>query len=420
MLKNTDIANGKIDFTFEQAGVHDFVWLATDEIIFKQEKYFRDDGTEILIKTYLQPEREGYYNRYVNAVKYSLNFLEKYVGKYPYQTISIVDVPRTSKSGGMEYPTFFTVGAELFSPVQTHWPENLVVHEFTHQYFYGILANNEVYEAWLDEGFTTYFTTKIMKEYYGRALHTFKMARYIPIYGFNFLSYNEIPIIYTLGEIEMGEGARSLTPFYYNINTGSLADTSYLLPNRLSYSVNSYSKPELMLLSLERYLGFNEMMKIMSAYFSAYKFKHPTAKDFIEIVQQNTDEDISWFFNNFYERSPVFDYEIKSINRVSDYEYEVFITRNGDGIFRNEIALYTDQDTLFQYWNDKESWKKFRFVTSNNVIGAEIDPHRNNLLDINFANNSHSIDPQYWGSLSLITRWFFWIQNALMILGSIG
>ena len=53
-------------------------------------------------------------------------------------------------------------------------------------------------------------------------------------------------------------------------------------------------------------------------------------------------------------------------------------------------------------------------------MGAEVDPYRKNLLDINFANNSYMIDEHYGASLSLAVRWFFWIQNALMILGSIG
>ncbi len=67
----------------------------------------------------------------------------------------------------MEYPTFITAGtAWLFN----RWPfdkirgvEEVTVHEFGHQFWYGMVGNNEFEEAWLDEGFNTYSTGKVME-----------------------------------------------------------------------------------------------------------------------------------------------------------------------------------------------------------------------------------------------------------------
>ena len=280
--------------------------------------------------------------------------------------------------------------------------------------------DNKITIAWLDEGFTSYISTKIMYKYNPEILANFRIAKYVPVYGLNFLSYKEIPIIYTMAEIKIPEGADRITSYYRNSSTGSLADTSYQLPSRLSYVVNSYHKPELVLLTLERYLGHQKMMEILREYYGKFKYKHPKAKHFIKIVENNCSEDMSWFFDEFYFNSKVFDYSITSVRKISNDIYQVTAERLGDGFFKNDIYLYTENDTLKQKWNTNERWKVFLFKTEDKVIAAEIDPERKNLLDENIANNSYTLEPRYWGSLSLSIRWFFWVQNALMILGSIG
>jgi len=274
----------------------------------------------------------------------------------------------------MEYPTLFTVSAALFSPQPTGNPEYLVAHEFSHQFFYGLLANNEVYEAWLDEGFTSYIATKIIYEYYPDIFVYFTIASYVPVFGLEFLSYNGIPIIYTLVDVQLPEGAQSIFTYYRNLTIGAIADTSYKLPSRLSYVVNSYSKPELVLHTLERYLGEEEMMKILKDYYENFKYKHPKAEDFIGIVQKKSGEDMKWFFDEFYSSSKVFDYRISAVNKISGNEYEVVAERLHDGMFKNEICLYTEKDTLKTKWEGAERWKIFRFRTKDKVIAAAIDP----------------------------------------------
>ncbi|MCK9279718.1 MAG: M1 family metallopeptidase [Melioribacteraceae bacterium] len=407
-------------FSFKQNGVHDFAFFVTDEILYKKEEYKRKDGTIISINLFVQPEREKYFWRYKDAVKNSLEFFEDNIGDYPYESVTLVDVPKTSASGGMEYPGIFTVSAELFSPHGTMQPEYLAIHEFTHQFFQGLIANNEVYEAWLDEGFTSYVATKIIYKYYGGGFANFKIATHVPVFGLNFLMYREIPIIYTLADLKVPEGLAAANSYYRNLTIGTLADTSYQLPSRLSYAVNSYSKPELVLLSLERYIGYKNMMSLLKEYYNRYKFKHPTALDFIKLTKEREGDKLGWFFREFYYNARVHDYAITGIKKVGQNDYEILAERLREGFFANDIAVYTDKDTLYQKWTENVRYKVFKFHTKNEVLAAEIDPYRKNMLDINFANNSYTVNGKYWASISISLRWFFWIQNALMILGSIG
>ena len=52
----------------------------------------------------------------------------------------------------------------------------MIVHEFGHQFWYGLVANNEFEESWLDEGFNTYSTGKVLETAYGVEVLPFRLA----------------------------------------------------------------------------------------------------------------------------------------------------------------------------------------------------------------------------------------------------
>ena len=81
--------------------------------------------------------------------------------------------PGAGGASGVEYPTLVFCGTNY---AYNFWPakgllreaEIVTVHEFGHQFWYGLVGSNEFEEAWLDEGFTTYSTAKVMELGYGR------------------------------------------------------------------------------------------------------------------------------------------------------------------------------------------------------------------------------------------------------------
>lgn len=68
-------------------------------------------------------------------------------GPYPYESLTVAAVPGLERSG-VEYPAAIQVGTEPF-------PFTLP-HEVAHEWFYGLVGNDQARDAWLDEGFATY------------------------------------------------------------------------------------------------------------------------------------------------------------------------------------------------------------------------------------------------------------------------
>src|SRR4029077_5379508 len=83
--------------------------------------------------------------RELATIRFALpHFGERY-GPYPYGVLTLVHPPESAaEAGGMEYPTLITTGGPRDGPSGINVPEIYTVHEFGHQYFYGLFASDEV------------------------------------------------------------------------------------------------------------------------------------------------------------------------------------------------------------------------------------------------------------------------------------
>lgn len=418
--RNFEESDSLKKITYLAKNVIDFAWSASPEFKVVERVYKSSKGRDVNVKFLLQPENKNLIERNFNAAFNTIEFLEKYIGEFPYKNITLVDVPRTSNLGGMEYPGIVTFFTPLFTPIKLQNPESTIVHELIHQYFYASVSSNEVYEGWLDEGITTYLENKILSTYYGNPILNFKFIDYYPIYGLNFLSFNEIPLIYSLREIETEHFAYNLNRYYVNNNLGGVRDTTYKFPSYLSTVTNVYSKPCLIFNTLENYIGGKEILNLLSSYYNENKFSIVNSENLLSKLKSYEKENLSWFIDNFINSSKEFDYKVSKVFRTGERTYKIFVERLEEGIAPTQIAICTETDTSYISWNGQERWREFTIESNEPVIAASVDPHRKNLLDKNFANNSYTVESKYWAAWSISIRWFFWIQNALMIFGSIG
>ncbi len=110
----------------------------------------------------LQPEHRGQADRYFAATEAALKRYGEWFGAYPYGHATIVDPAYQSQADGMEYPTLFTGRARWLPSATRQTPEMTVAHEAGHQWWYGMVATNEFEHAWMDEGFNTYATARVL------------------------------------------------------------------------------------------------------------------------------------------------------------------------------------------------------------------------------------------------------------------
>jgi hypothetical protein len=74
------------------------------------------------------------------------------IGPYPYDELDVVDAP--GAFGGIEYPGLIFIGV-----VGDRGDDIVVVHEVAHQWFYGLIGNDQLLEPWLDEAAASYAET---------------------------------------------------------------------------------------------------------------------------------------------------------------------------------------------------------------------------------------------------------------------
>jgi len=411
-------SNGTATHHYYQEQVHDFTWTTSPYFLEYKKRFEHSFLKPVDVRLLLMPDHKGQQDRYFASTLAALKYYGEWFGEYPYGHLTVIDPAYRSRSGGMEYPTLFTGGTRWLNPLGSNNPEEVTVHEAGHQFWYGMVANNEFEDAWLDEGFNTYSTERVMLEVFGPNP---LVKRYLD--GF-------IPILFK-GMYESGRTVSGLGNFYSNLKLDTMSTPSWRYGPAASrggkhaagrdriygpgaYVLNSYTKPALMFFTLERYLGWETFQKILSTYFEQWKFNHPLPQDFFDITNQISGEDLSWFWEQTYFSSNVFDYAVDSVYSTDDSQ-EVIIRRWGEGVFPVEIVITFDDGRIVEEkWQGTERWVSYGYQGSAQISTVQVDPKRVLALDVNLTNNSWTSDPSSsFAARKWSFKWLIWLQNLM-------
>jgi len=392
--KNTDTTK---TVTFHAEKVHDFSFCASPD--FKIRK-INIDGIDVIFL--ILPEDLYKFQRWSKATELTLKYCNSHFGRYPYAKLVIVDASIGMGAGAMECPMMITmIPRTPFLLNYTNFDEWVIVHELVHQWWYGIVASNETEEAWLDEGFTTYTTRKIMEKEFG------EKGNILNSWGV-MLSDQDITRLAYLSAPKLD---LVVTPSWKSVNL-------------FSYSTNVYYKASLVLELLENTIGKEKMDKLLKEYYNRYQFKHPKTEDFIKIAEEIAGQKLDGFFEDWLNSTKTCDYEVRKIKseelgssknkKEKLYETTVELWRNGEIIIPVEVQIELENgEKLKESWNGKDKWFKLKFETKAKIRSALLDPENKMVLDINLNNNGLSNKPYRWPVFKFFSDYLFWMECVI-------
>ncbi len=405
-----DGANQTVRFVADN--VHDFAW-AIDPRFQVVEKTV--DG--VTLRLLVQPNHRAQTARYLNSAGAALQRYARWFGPYPYPQLTLVDPGAGgAAAGGMEYPTLITLGTTWWMPRHLRLPEFVSVHEFGHQYWYGMLASNEFEEAWLDEGVNSYVEGRIMDQLYGP-------GSYLNLFG-----------------IRADSTAIRRLQYLRATQHDPMTRPAWQFLDRSSYGAISYSKTALMLDTLARYVGEDKLQRALAQYVERWRFRHPHAEDLLASLNDGLGQDLQWYFDQTVTGTGVVDYAVTQVTAAElhgnggfpvgpgeigeelvpqspaerRYHNEVVVERLGSVRLPVELHItFDDGGITNEHWDGQDRWKRFEYTGSQRVEWAVVDTPP---LDVNWLNNSRMRDAGTRGIVRIAGRWGFWFQNLMYFL----
>jgi len=412
---------------YAQDDVHDFAWTTSPNFLESTQRFEHPTLPAVTMRLLLQPEHRGQEDRHFAGTAAALKYYGEWYGAYPFPQITIVDPAWQSGTGGMEYPTLFTAGSRWLAPRQSNEPEYVTVHEAGHQFWHGIVANNEVMHAWMDEGLNTYSDAHVQE------------VAFSPDYLVQRFFGDFIPWQFRDIQLSRDTGHNYLDSYRAAAERDPAAMPSYLYwPG--THAEISYSKTALWLHTLERFIGWDRMQRVMATYFQRFRFKHPKPDDFFAIVSEESGKDMTWFFDEVYRGSNEFDYAVERLESSpvafkgftesepgTPLKYEestnaqvfrttVVVRRKGEAVFPVDVLItFENGEQIRERWDGQGRWQPYMYEKPSRAVSVQVDPERVLLLDVNYTNNSITLRPQARQAADHWTlQWMLWVQDLLM------
>lgn len=164
IISQEQIENNTI-YSIEAKVVRDFALILSDKY-----SLLTDNINNIQVNYYYY--KNQYPSECLQASLDAVTTFNRLFGTYPYSVLNVVEADFVH--GGMEYPNLVFISDSVEN--QSDFI-NVIVHEIAHQWWYGVVGNNEYQYGWLDEGLTEYSTLLFYEENPGYNVDTKELIK---------------------------------------------------------------------------------------------------------------------------------------------------------------------------------------------------------------------------------------------------
>lgn len=378
----------KLSWRFKSDYQHDFMWAADPDYVHVTAQV--PDGpllrffyqTDPVVENADEENQGQLLSNWEALPEFTIKafeYMNEHFGEYPYDEYMVIQ----GGDGGMEYimGTLITGNRSFGSLV------GVTVHELVHAWYQGVIANNESQYYWIDEGFSTYASNRIMAELFpDRGSNN-------PFAG----SYRGYRII-----------ANS------DIEEAMDTHADHFVRNR-AYDTAAYTKGAIFLHQLSYVIGNDAFDRGIKRFYEEWKFRHPTGKDFLRVMEKESGMVLDWYYEYWITSTKTIDYAIAKVGD-SGSATEVVIEKKGLMPMPLDIEVELKDGTIRHYyipmrimWGEKDNeydaeravlddwpwvFPDYSFeidVAAGQIARIEIDPSQR-LADVNPDDNIYLPD----------------------------
>ena len=220
----------------------------------------------------------GYINdtdieRNLKTAKLALSTFNSIFGTYPYRTLNVVKTPFLF--GGMEYPNSVWIADNISDDFEL---TKVIVHEIAHQWWYGLVGNNEVKYSYIDEALAEYSTILFFEKNESFGITRQKLVQE------NALSYQlYAEVIDSIGGTINDKLNQSVIEFQ----------------SEFEYAYVVYVRGSLFMDALRDKIGDKAFNNALKSYFKKYKFLVADRNALLKCFNKAAGDDLTDFFEEW-------------------------------------------------------------------------------------------------------------------------
>ena len=318
-----------------------------------------DDFNGKSIQTWVYPkDREAGFLDFAEPTKQVLQFYSDLVGPFAYEKLASIETQ--SVGGGMETSSAIFYDEKMVTGKKSVRLRNVVIHELAHQWFGNAVTESTWDDAWLSEGFATYFTLLFIENAYGHDefINGIKAAR---------------KTVYDLTKKDSTWAIVAERSAEKGLVTSGL----------------TYQKGAWILHMLRDRMGHDAFRKGIQAYYKKFYNANATTNDFITEMEKAANQNLRGFFTQYLTRADnlqlkgswAYDNNAKQItvtlqqtqsSRLPfDFPIEVAIYKAGNAV--PEIKKFTVNSLQTSFNIPADVKPDLLLLDPRNVLLAEID-----------------------------------------------